>query len=393
VERVAEAEFQRLFDELKSLTDLPGTAGFEQPVVRFLRDKVADLCDQVEVDSIGNVYAVVRGEDSGFKVLVPAHSDAVGFVVRFIEPNGHLRIGNLGRIPPYLVYGQRVVIHSENGPLYGVVATKPGHILFASSGAEQREYPAGRLEVPNYDALFVDVGASSAAEADDMGIRPGLEVTQDRPLQWLGDGRNGLVSGRALDDRAGCLAVLESMRQLRQLGRKPQSDVYFAFCSQEEVGLRGAQVAGGYVQPDACIGVDGTISSSGFGQGIVDTPSTSRAEASTVLGGGVGISFGDQSVPGRGLLGNAKLNAFLLALARRDNIPHQLEGLQYYITSDAAAVQYARRGGCPSVTLKVPMCYTHGPVETCSLRDIAWIAELLTQALLELGPATDLAFV
>jgi endoglucanase len=385
-------ELKRLFDELKWLTDLPGTASFEQPIVRALRDRLAGLADQVEVDLTGNVYALVRGEEGGPRIICPAHSDAVGFIVRHVEPNGLLRIMNLGRIPPYLAYGQRLRIWGEHGPVYGVIGTKPGHILFYAGGAEQRAYPPERLQVPNWDDMFVDVGAESAAEVRAMGIRPGSELTYDRDLQWLGDGRRGLVTSRALDDRVGCLALLESMRMLREAGQRPRADVYFTFCTQEELGLRGAQVAGAYVQPDVCIGVDGTISASGFGVGAGPNPGTSGAEAPTFLGAGVGISYGDQSAPGRGLMGNAKLNALLVDLVRRHDIPHQLEGHATYITSDAAAIQYARRGGCPSVTLKIPTRYTHGPVESCSLHDITATARLLTAAVRTLGRDTDLTF-
>jgi endoglucanase len=387
-----DAELKRLFDELKWLTDLPGTASFEQPMVRALRERLRGLADDVDVDLMGNVYALVRSAAGGGRIICPAHSDAVGFIVRHVEPNGLVRIMNLGRIPPYLVYGQRVRIYGEHGMVYGVVGTKPGHILFYSGGAEQRAYPPERLQVPNYDDLFVDVGGESAAEVHDMGIRPGSELTYDRDLQWLGDGRRGLVTSRALDDRVGCLALLESMRMLRQAGQRPRADVYFTFCTQEELGLRGAQVAGAYVQPDMCIGVDGTISASGFGVGAGPNPGTSGTEAPTFLGAGVGISYGDQSAPGRGLMGNAKLNALLVDLARRDDIPYQLEGHATYITSDAAAIQYARRGGCPSVTLKIPMRYTHGPVESCSLRDIVATARLLTAAVRTVGADTDLSF-
>jgi tetrahedral aminopeptidase len=390
--RVAEAEFQHLFDELKSLTDLPGTAGFEQPVVRALRERLSGLADDDEVDAIGNLYALMRGEEGGWRVICPAHSDAVGFMVRYVEPNGLLRVANLGRVPPYLVYGQRLIVRGERGPLYGVVGTKPGHILFSSAGAEQRAYPPEHLQVPNYDDLFVDVGAESDHEAHEMGLRPGLEMTFDRDLQWLGDGRHGLVTSRALDDRVGCLALLETMRSLRRANERPRADVYFTFCSQEELGLRGAQVAGAYVQPDACVGVDGTISAAGFGVGAGPAPGTSGAEAPSFLGSGVGISHADQSAPGRGLIGNAKLNRLLVELAREHDIPHQHEGHATYITSDAAAIQYARRGGCPSVTLKIPMRYTHGPVETCSLRDIAATSRLLRVAVRSLGRDTDLTF-
>lgn len=391
-----DAELQRLFDELRWLTDLPGTAGFEQPVVRALRDCLTGIVDEVEIDAIGNLYAVVRGTDGDCKIICPAHSDAVGFIIRHIEADGFIRVANVGKVPPYLLYGQRVKVWGgDNGPVYGVVGTKPGHILFSMAGAEQREYPGDRLTVPNFDDLFVDVGARSAEEVAALGIRLGLEVTYDRDLQWLGDGSRGIVTSRALDDRTGCLVLLETIRRLREEGKKPRADVYFTFCTQEEMGLRGAQVAGAYVQPDICIGVDGTISASGCGTGygVSRSPYTSAAEAPSFLGGGVGISVNDQSVPGRGLFGNARLNDALMRLADQHEIPYQVEGFAAYITSDAAAIQYGRRGGVPSVTLKIPMSYTHGPVESCCLRDIDATSRLLTVALLELGADTDLSFV
>jgi putative aminopeptidase FrvX len=390
---VPDAELERLFQELKWLTDLPGTAGFEQPIVRALRDRLRDQVDEVEVDAIGNVYALVRGDARGFSVMCPAHSDAVGFIVRYVEPNGLLRLANFGRVPPYLAYGQRLRVYGEQGMVFGVVGTKPGHILFSSAGAEQRAYPPEHLQVPNYDDLFVDVGAQSADEALEMGLRPGLELTYDRDLQWLGDGRHGHVTGRALDDRVGCLTLLESIRLLKQHGTRPRADTYFSFCTQEELGLRGAQVAAGYVQPNVAIGVDGTISASGCGEGAARNPNASAAEAPSFLGAGVGISYSDQSAPGRGLIGNAKLNALVVRLAREHDIPHQLEGHAAYITSDAAAVQYGRRGGVPSTTLKIPMRYTHGPVESANLRDVASAAQLLTLALGVIGPDTDFSFV
>ena len=113
-----------------------------------------------------------------------------------------------------LSYFSNGVTRVLRGMLYGVVGTKPGHILFSSAGAEQRAYPPEHLQVPNYDDLFVDIGAQSATEALEMGVRPGVELTYDRDLQWLGDGRHGHVTGRALDDRVGCLTLLESIRLL-----------------------------------------------------------------------------------------------------------------------------------------------------------------------------------
>ncbi|MBI4506459.1 MAG: M20/M25/M40 family metallo-hydrolase [Chloroflexi bacterium] len=374
-------EYGALFAALKELTDIPGTSGYEHEVVRYLVDRMRPLADRVEVDALGNVYAVVDGRAPELRVICPAHSDAVGLFVKHVEPNGALRVGGVGATPAYLAYGQRVVVDAVPQAVYGVVGTWPGHMGFD-----------GQSHVPSsHDQLFVDVGADSAADVAAMGIRPGQQVTFDRPLVYLGDPAKGVVSGRALDNRAGCLVLLETLRALRESRAAVEPTVYLVACSQEEVGLRGAAVAGPHVQAHVCIGVDGTISAAGAGS-AADPGAIARAAVPTVLGGGVGISFYDMSATrARGLIANPKLNQWLIDVAQRHAIPFQYEGHIPYITSDASAVQLAGRGGCPSTTLKVPTRYTHGPVETCHLGDIASAIRLLTEALRAITPGLDLS--
>ncbi|MBI3966649.1 MAG: M42 family metallopeptidase [Chloroflexi bacterium] len=373
-------ELDVLFTRLKDLTDLPGTSGYEQEVVRYLREAMWPFADRVEVDALGNVYGIVEGRNPQFRVICPAHSDAVGNNVKHIEPNGTLRIGGIGATPAYLSYGQRLVIHTSDRDYYGVVGTWPGHMGFD-----------GACHVPSsHDQLFVDVGADSAADALAMGIRPGQQVTFDRPLTYLGDPERGAVTGRSLDNRAGCLVLVEALRLLRESTLPIEPTIYFVACSQEEVGLRGAVVAGDYVQPHVCIGVDGTISAAG---NAGDIGAVARAATPTELGAGVGISFYDMSgTRARGLIASAKLNGFLIDLAVRHRIRHQYEGYIQYITSDAGAVQFSGSGGCPATTLKIPTRYTHGPVETCHLGDILSTIQLLTVALQHLSGETDLSF-
>lgn len=374
-------DYGALFATLKELTDIPGTSGYEHEVVRYLVQRMRPLADRVEVDALGNVYAVVEGRAPDFRVICPAHSDAVGLFVKHVEPNGALRVGGVGATPAYLAYGQRVVVHAAPLAVYGVVGTWPGHMGFD-----------GQSHVPSsYDQLFVDVGADQTEDVAAMGIRPGQQVTFDRPLVYLGEPAKGVVSGRALDNRAGCLVLLETLRALRESRAAVEPTVYLVACSQEEVGLRGAAVAGPYVQPHVCIGVDGTISAAGAGS-AGDPGAITRAAVPTVLGGGVGISFYDMSATrARGLIANPKLNRWLIDLAQRQAIAFQHEGHIPYITSDASAVQFAGRGGCPSTTLKIPTRYTHGPVETCHLGDIASAIRLLTEALRAITPDLDLS--
>jgi putative aminopeptidase FrvX len=375
-----------LFDRLKALVALPATSGFEQGIARRIADEMRPLADRVEVDAFGNVYGTLEGVPSGPKVLVPAHSDSVGMIVSHIEDNGYLRFDVVGSVPPNLTYAQRVLICTPQGPRTGVVGTKPGHIAF------RQERELGTV-VPPVDALFIDVGASSKSDARRMGIEPGQQVTWDRELAWLGESSTGLVTGRSLDDKVGCLAALEAMRALRATGTRLYATVIVVAAVQEEVGLRGATQAAGRIRPDLCIGIDATVSQAGFGSGIGAHPSTTYSEAANSLGAGPGLSVMDRgaSVP-FGLFGHPALIALCRQAAEREGIPYQIEGSMPIITSDAAAVQFAG-AGVPSLTIKIPSRYTHGPVEVCSLKDIAATADLVAAALRAIGPDSQFQFI
>jgi putative aminopeptidase FrvX len=375
-----------LFDRLKALVALPATSGFEQGIARRIADEMRPLADRVEVDAFGNVYGTLKGVPSGPKVLVPAHSDSVGMIVSHLEENGYLRFDVVGSVPPNLTYAQRVLICTPQGPRMGVVATKPGHIAF------RQERECGTV-VPPVDALFIDVGASSKSDVRRMGIEPGQQVTWDRELAWLGEPSTGLVTGRSLDDKVGCLAALEAMRALRATGTRLYATVIVVAAVQEEVGLRGATQAAGRIRPDLCIGIDATVSQAGFGSGIGAHPSTTYSEAANSLGAGPGLSVMDRgaSVP-FGLFGHPALIALCRQAAEREGIPYQIEGSMPIITSDAAAVQFAG-AGVPSLTIKIPSRYTHGPVEVCSLKDIAATADLVAAALRAIGPDSQFQFI
>jgi len=191
----------------------------------------------------------------------------------------------------------------------------------------------------------------------------------------------------------GCLAMLDAMRSLRKAGGQLHATAVFVAAVQEEVGLRGAKQAGNRLRPDACIGIDATVSQAGFGTGLAVHPSTSFSEAASALGAGPGLSVMDRgaSVP-EGLFGHPALIALCRRAAVRRGIPHQIEGSMPIITSDAAGVQFVGEG-VPSLTLKIPSRYTHGPIEVCSLKDVAATADLLLAALQEIGPDTRFQFI
>jgi tetrahedral aminopeptidase len=374
-----------MFERLKGLTAIPATSGFEQGIARRLAEEMRPLADRVEADAFGNIYGFVEGAESGPRVLIPAHSDSVGMLVSHIEENGYLRFDVVGSVPPNLAYAQRVLVCTPQGPRMGVVGSKPGHIAFREQGLG--------TTVPPADGLFIDVGAASKGEALRMGVAPGQQVTWDRELAWLGDPSTGLVTGRSLDDKVGCLAMLEAMRSLRASGGRLHATAIFVAAVQEEVGLRGATQAAGRIRPDLCIGIDATVSQAGFGSGLGTHPSTTFSEAANSLGAGPGLSVMDRgaSVP-FGLFGHPALIALCREAAEREGIPYQIEGSMPIITSDAAAVQFAG-AGVPSLTIKIPSRYTHGPVEVCSLKDVAATADLVAASLRAIGPESRFEFI
>jgi tetrahedral aminopeptidase len=374
----------RLFDELQALTAIPATSGFEQAIARRMLEAMRPLADRVEVDPFGNVCGTLEGAAGGPTILVPAHSDSVGMIVSHLEENGYLRFDTIGAVPPNLVYAQRVLVVTPQGPRVGVVGSKPGHVAF-------RDLATLGTTVPLVDSLFIDVGAASREEARSLGIAPGQQVTWDRELAWLGGPATGLVTGRSLDDKVGCLVLLEAMRSLR--GGRLHATLVFVAAVQEEVGLRGAIQTGNRLRPDACIGIDATVSQAGFGSGIAAHPSMAFSEAANSLGQGPGLSVMDRgaTVP-NGLFGHPALLALCREAAERSGIPYQIEGSMPIITSDAAGVQLTG-GGVPAMTVKIPSRYTHGPIEVCSLRDVAATADLLAAALASIGPETRLSFI
>jgi endoglucanase len=378
------SDLQQLFETLRDLTGIPATSGFEQVITRRLHGEMGHLADSIEVDRIGNVFARVDGESKAFRVLIPAHSDSVGLIISHIEQNGYLRFDPIGKVPPNLTYAQRIAVITEKGPLTGVVGSKPGHIAYDRT-------PASGMEVPPIDSLFIDVGAASREAAVNMGIEPGQQAVFDRELAWLGDGSTGAVTGRSLDDRVGCLVLIETMKRIKKQRQKPPASLIFCTAVQEEVGLRGARVAGQSLNPDVCIGVDATISQAGFGTGRAAMPSTSFSEAATLFGGGPCISVCDISSTW-GLFGHPRINALLREVAESKGLQYQIEGNMPHITSDPAGVQFAGRG-VPSATIKIPSRYTHGPVETVSLRDVETTIDLLFHTLMELKPDINLNFI
>lgn len=331
---------------LKRLSETPGVSGREERVRALVIEQLRPLVDELRVDPLGNVIAVKKGSGDR-RVMLAAHMDEIGFLVKYVEEKGWLRVQPLGGFDPRVLVAQRVIVHSSNGgalPGAFMPQNKPIHLL------------EGKPEAPKLEELYIDLGLP--ADEVKRQVRIGDSVTMDRPLVQTGN----RVIAKAMDDRAGVFTMIEALRRLGQ----HQVTVIAVATVQEEVGLRGATTSAYTVEPDVAIALDVTLA--------LDTPGTPDADAVTRLGNGAAIKVFDSSqIP------NYRLVEHMRQVAERNNIPHQLEVLSRGGT-DAGAMQRAR-GGAASITLSVPTRYVHTVNEMVDLADLDATATLLARYL------------
>lgn len=320
---------------IKKLTEAYGPSGREEQIRDIIRAEVEALADEVRVDAMGNLIVLKKGSGGGKKVMLAAHMDEIGLIISYVDENGFLRAQGIGGVDPIMLSGGRVQF--ADGSI-GVIAP------------EKR--PEFRKN-PELAKLYVDVGATSKAEAAD---RLGQVVGFVRPFTDMGQ----RVVSKAMDDRIGCAVLVET---LRRLGSSPH-DLYFVFTVQEEVGLRGAQTGAFGVEPDIGIAVDVTPAA--------DTPEAFKM--AMALGQGPCIKVKD----GR-MLSHPGLKNLLVETAEANDIPYQLEVLAWGST-DAAAIQLSRAGvpaGCVSIACR----YVHSPSEMVDIDDVENAVKLLLAVL------------
>jgi tetrahedral aminopeptidase len=331
-------------DLLKELTEAHGVSGQEDAIRKIALRELSGLGD-CTTDRIGNVICVRRGGGPK-KLLIAAHMDEIGFVVKFIDDDGFIRVHPLGGWSPRQMNSQRVVIGTASGPIYGILMyeSKPKHML---TDAEERE--GQKIE-----RFFLDVGLSG--EEAKKKIRLGDPVTMDRQFLQLGKH----LTCKTMDDRAGLFVMIEALKS----ARSNEVDVYAVATVQEEIGLRGAAAAGSSVAPDIAVALDVTLAN--------DIPGIGQADRVTKLGAGTAIKFLDGS-----LISHPKVFNHFLALAEKHKINHQIEVLPVGGT-DAGAIQRLH-GGIPSFTLSIPTRYVHTVNETVHEDDVQASIDLLAR--------------
>jgi endoglucanase len=344
---------------LAKLVEIPAPFGYEDRLIGIVRDELKPYVDEMQIDTMGNIIGTKKGtSEKAPRVMITAHMDECGFIVKCIEPSGYLRFFNLGYLGENIMHAQRVIVSTEQDSYYGVIGIKSFHITPADQWRAVQ--PQGQM--------YIDVGAKSKEEAEAMGIKPGSIVTFDRGLKRLGKGN--IVSGKALDDRIGLVIMIETMKRLAKA--KHKATIHPVATVQEEAGLRGAKVATYTLNPDMAVVLEITVSG--------DTPETEFREAPVAMDKGPAIKVMDL-IPsiGQGTIAHPSVVDWLVKTAETNKIPFQLEVMPG-VSTDAAAI-HQTRGGVPTTVLSVPARYTHSPVETLSLDDTENAIQLLTAAL------------
>ncbi|HHY45816.1 MAG TPA: M42 family metallopeptidase [Firmicutes bacterium] len=365
--RKAQTMLEKIAGLLESMTAIPAPAGAEDLMIDYMRKAFIEAGVSASVDILGNVVACVRKARPGWPtVMVIAHMDQVGFVVRKIESSGYLRLSRLGGIPEKSLACQRIIILGEKGPVPGLIAAKAHHAT----------RPEEKYRVLPIDEVFVDVCASSAREVNEMGVAVGNFAVYEPHFYRRGD----IVQATSLDNRAGCAALLVLAEELAK--RNFGVGLYLVGSVQEEFNLRGILPAARAIQPTLGISIDVSVAS--------DTPDLGYF-GDLRLGGGPAINL--FSFHGRGelngVLPNPKLKSYILSIAESRKIPVQRNTFFGGLT-DASYVQL-EGPGIPCIELGIPLRYTHAPIEACAISDIKSCIELLISAVMDLPDRPDLS--
>jgi putative aminopeptidase FrvX len=342
---------------LKALSEASGVSGYEDEVRGVVQGTFAALADQVRTDAMGNLIALKRGsgpQEPRRRIMLAGHMDEIGLIVTVIE-KGFLRFTQVGGFDVRTLMGQQVVVHGRR-ELPGVIGCRPPHVL----SPEERNKPVPMEE------LFIDVGLPQ--EELEKVVRVGDLITLRRPFTEL---QNGLVSGKAFDDRAAVAAMAVCLDALQTLQHK--WDVFAVATVQEEVGLRGALTSTYGIAPDAGIAID---------VGFASQPGVSESY-SIELDKGPALAFGPNIHP--------LMFEELQRVAKEFEIPLQVEVAPGGTGTDANAMQITREG-IPTALLSIPLRNMHTPVETLCVKDVTRTGRLLAIFIASLEPDFDLAW-
>jgi len=332
---------------LYELLNTPSPTGFEVKGQRVWANRCREFADSVDSDSYGNAWATINGAEGAPTVMIEAHADEIGFMVKYISDDGYLRVDRIGGSDWATARGRRLRLYGDKGEVLGIIGNTAIHIRDRKDGEK----------APEVHELYVDIGAKDATEVEEMGIRvghPGVYADSAVPF-----GKNGIV-GRALDNRIGGFIISEVARRLSS--EKPTATCIALNAVQEEIGGYGATMASYALKPDICLVLDVTHAT--------DSPDIKHAQHGKVtLGGGPSVTHGTANHP--------LIVDRIIELAKTNDIPLQHEASSRFTGTDTDSI-YHQRGGIPSALVSLPLRYMHSIVEMADFDDVNYVIDLMT---------------
>jgi endoglucanase len=339
---------------LKKILNASGISGYEKEITDIMKTELKKVCDGVEIDNFGNVIG--RKGKGKKKIMLAAHMDEIGLMVKFITKDGYLNFIKVGGIDDRILLGQRVIVKTKKGDVRGLIGSKPPHL----QKDEERRHPV------KYEDMFIDIGAKNKEEAEKM-----VSVTDPIIFDTDAGILNGsLCYGKAIDNRVGCYALIKIMEKL-----KVNAEVYAVATVQEEVGLKGARTSSFKIDPDFAIAIDTTVAG--------DTPGIKETESSLKLGNGVAITVIEAA--GRGVIVSEKVRDLFIGTAKKEKIKYQLDVIEGGMTD--GAIIYMNREGIPTGVLSIPTRYVHAPTGVFHLDDVTAVVNLARAVIQQVAKA------
>ena len=345
---------------LEELSNAPAPSGFEGPVREIVTRELRAEGLETSTDGLGSVIAVLRGSSDRPRIMLAAHMDEVGAMVKYVTPEGMVKFQTLGGWLDQALIEQRWTIVTAKGPVTAVSGLESPHVM----------PPEERNRVTPRDDIFLDVGAHSKEDAESLGVHPGDPIVPAGSFTHLAHSR---YLGKAMDDRVGLVMLLEVLRRLKSQNDRPPNSIYFVATVQEEVGLRGAHTSVQAVKPDVGISLEVGVAA--------DHPGGRPEAAQEKLGAGPVLYLADGA-----MLVNLHLRDFFERLANENHIPYQTE-VTTGSSEDSAEMQ--RFGsGIPSINYAVATRYLHTHSSELDRADVDRAIELLVKALNALDART-----
>ncbi len=322
---------------LKELCNAGGVSGNEKEIRDIIINAIKPYCDSIKIDKLGNIIALKKGNKKSGTIMIAAHMDEVGFMIKSIEESGSLKFAPAGGIDPRVMIGKRLLVGKDKIP--GILAYKPIHV-------QRDDYK----NIPKVSDLNIDIGAKDKKDAEKYASAGDYAIF-DTEFEKTGN----LLKGKAFDDRFGCYALIELLK------KKHDSSIYAVFTVQEEVGLRGASAAAYGIMPDYALIFEGTSAA--------EFPEKKDLADFPKMGEGVVITISDRSMfSDRWLLESAQ------NVAKKNKVKFQFK--QPMIGGTDAGVIHTTGKGCRSLVFAVPCRYIHSPVGYADMRDLKSMIKL-----------------